>query len=64
MVDEGEGAISNSNTTTTTPLQIRVGTSVNCSNFTFVPELFDLTAIFGAGNEPATIAEFEEVFGK
>lgn len=30
--------------------------------YTFTPQLFDLTQMFGAGNEPATVAEFERMF--
>lgn len=30
--------------------------------YTCNPQLFDLTAMFGAGNEPATVAEFEALF--
>lgn len=32
------------------------------SNVTFYPQLFDLTQMFGAGNEPTTVAEFEALF--
>ncbi len=31
-------------------------------NVTFWPQLFDLTLMFGAGNEPATVAEFEAMY--
>lgn len=31
-------------------------------SFVCVPQLFDLTAMFGAGNEPATVAEFEALY--
>lgn len=33
-----------------------------CSNLTFKPQLFDLTEMYGAGNEPTTVAEFREKF--
>lgn len=32
------------------------------TNVTFRPQLFDLTQMFGAGNEPSTVAEFEALF--
>lgn len=32
------------------------------TDYTVVPQLFDLTQIFGAGNEPATVEEFEAMF--
>lgn len=31
-------------------------------NRTYIPQLFDLTEMFGAGHEPATVAEFKEKF--
>ena len=52
----------------------RDATSGNCyitidknfvfSNVTFKPQLFDLTEMYGAGNEPTTVAEFREKFPK
>ena len=36
------------------------GTTVN--NLTFKPQLFDLTEMYGAGNEPTTVEEFREKF--
>lgn len=36
------------------------GTEVN--NMIFIPQLFDLTEMFGAGHEPATVAEFRAKF--
>lgn len=38
----------------------RAGDTFN--NVTFYPQLFDLTRMFGAGNEPSTVAEFEALF--
>lgn len=32
------------------------------TNLVFKPQLFDLTRMFGAGNEPNTVAEFEALF--
>lgn len=34
------------------------------TNLVFKPQLFDLTLMFGAGNEPATTAEFRAMFPK
>ena len=31
-------------------------------NFQITPQLFDLTAMFGVGNEPSTVEEFEKMF--
>lgn len=39
---------------------ITVGTTAN--NLVFKPQLFDLTEMYGAGNEPATVAEFKAKF--
>lgn len=39
---------------------VESGTTVN--NLTFYPQLFDLTEMFGAGNEPTTIEEFNRLF--
>lgn len=36
------------------------GTTVN--NLTFRPQLFDLTEMYGAGNEPTTVEEFKQKF--
>lgn len=39
---------------------ITVGTTVN--NLVFKPQLFDLTEMYGVGNEPATVDEFKAKF--
>lgn len=39
-----------------------VKSGVTFNNVTFFVQMFDLTLIFGAGNEPATVAEFESMF--
>lgn len=39
---------------------ITVGTTAN--NLIFKPQLFDLTEMYGAGNEPKTVAEFKAKF--
>lgn len=36
--------------------------NTTCNGFTFKPQLFDLTEMFGAGNEPKTVAEFKTKF--
>ena len=38
--------------------------TANTISITFKPQLFDLTQMFGAGNEPATVAEFRKMFPK
>ena len=39
-----------------------VKVNTTCNGFTFKPQLFDLTEMFGAGNEPKTVAEFKAKF--
>lgn len=46
-------------TTFLTFLRVQPGTTIDA---TFTPQLFDLTKMFGAGNEPATIEEFRAMF--
>ena len=41
---------------------IRVGNGTTVNNIKFIPQLFDLTKMFGAGNEPATVEEFALLF--
>lgn len=41
-------------------MQFAAGTTF--SDVDFTPQIFDLTAMFGAGNEPSTVAEFEAMF--
>lgn len=63
-VDYGNGGI-NTNLgadTTVGTLQFHVKAGVTLNNVTVWPQLFDLTLMFGAGNEPATVEEFEALF--
>lgn len=41
---------------------IRFNNGVSVSNITFKPQLFDLTEMYGAGNEPTTVEEFRTKF--
>lgn len=51
-------------TVTTSPVKpmLFVAKGYTVSNITFKPQLFDLTQMFGTGNEPATVAEFWSYF--
>ena len=40
----------------------RVGTGTTINNLTVKPQLFDLTEMYGAGNEPTTLTEFRQSF--
>ena len=43
-------------------LSIRIQEGYTADNLVFRPQFFDLTRMFGAGNEPATVKEFENMF--
>lgn len=38
--------------------------NISDANLVFKPQLFDLTEMYGAGNEPKTVAEFKEKFSE
>jgi len=42
--------------------QVQAGAVDQAINVTLRPQVYDLTAMFGAGNEPTTVAEFERMF--
>lgn len=41
---------------------IAIEPNAHANNLVFKPQLFDLTEMYGAGNEPATVAEFKAKF--
>ena len=43
-------------------VKCRIRSGYTAENVTFIPQLFDLTEMFGAGHEPATVAEFKAKF--
>lgn len=43
-------------------IELRVHPGYTANNLVFKPQLFDLTEMFGAGNEPKTVAEFKAKF--
>ena len=43
-------------------IRIRIAGGYTANNLIFKPQLFDLTEIFGAGNEPSTPEEFRAMF--
>lgn len=49
-------------TTTGLCYNVRIMSGYNCNNLVFKPQLFDLTQMFGAGNEPTTPVEFWSYF--
>lgn len=42
------------------PLMVKSGTTVD--NLVVYPQVYDLTLMFGSGNEPSTVEEFEAIF--
>ena len=61
IYDYGEGIIFTLTDTANISCRLRIAVGGSCDGL-FKPQLFDLTAMFGAGNEPATVAEFEALF--
>ena len=57
--DEGNGSIINITTDAYNALAIEATEGLTVNNAIFYPRLTDLTLMFGAGNEPTTIEEFE-----
>ena len=43
-------------------LSIRIDSAYGGETITITPQCFDLTQMFGAGNEPSTVAEFERMY--
>lgn len=58
--DTGSGAIVSGANIDNFRIVIIQGTTVE--NLIFIPQLFDLTAMYGAGNEPKTLADFRKDF--
>lgn len=57
--DEGNGSILSVTADANNALAIEVTEGLIANNVIFYPQLTDLTQMFGAGNEPTTIEEFE-----
>ena len=60
--DRGNGTISKPKLVGNRYFSIYVYANTTCNNLVFKPQLFDLTEMFGAGNEPKTVAEFKAKF--
>lgn len=58
--DIGNGAITSGENIDNFRIAIKPGTTVE--NLIFTPQLFDLTAMYRAGNEPKTLADFRRDF--
>lgn len=62
-INYGSGVIAPINVDTRVyivPLMVKSGATVN--NLVVYPQIYDLTAMFGSGNEPSTVEEFEAIF--
>lgn len=62
MVRDGVGHIFTATAERASSLIYAIWPSVAHTDCSFYPMLFDLTQMFGAGNEPATIEEFKSLF--
>lgn len=60
--DIGSGYIFTANVSGMMRVLLRVVKNYAATNVMFKPQLFDLTEMYGAGNEPATVAEFKAKF--
>lgn len=60
--DIGSGYIFTANVSGMMRVLLRVVKNYAATNVMFKPQLFDLTEIYGAGNEPATVDEFKAKF--
>ena len=61
--DYGNGCFLNYGVTAYSILcQIIIEKDTVCNNLVFKPQLFDLTEMYGAGNEPTTVEEFKQKF--
>lgn len=56
------GKIAYANQTGKTSAYIQINSGITISNLTFKPQLFDLTEMYGAGNEPTTVEQFRQDF--
>ena len=60
--DVGNGVIFTKTAEKIAYVNIRVYAGYTANNLIFKPQLFDLTEMYGAGNEPTNVAEFREKF--
>jgi hypothetical protein len=60
--DYGTGVIGTAKESGTKYFSVYIFKEAGDINLTFKPQLYDLTAMFGSGNEPASVEEFEAMF--
>lgn len=57
----GKGIIFTMDGNGTIAIAFRVNSNITV-DFSITPQIYDLTAMFGSGNEPASVEEFEKIF--
>lgn len=62
MQDYGTGRIDTCLINGNTVVQLEVASGYTCDNVIFKPQVVDLTLTYGAGNEPTTVAQFNQDF--
>lgn len=62
LSDFGNGGISKKQISKFTDIYIVIQKGNTVSNLVFKPELYDLTAIYGEGNEPTTVEQFLKTY--
>lgn len=62
IFDDGSGAIKQCLEDGSTPITIEVASGYTCNNVIFKPQLINLTNTYGEGNEPTTVAQFNQDF--
>lgn len=62
MQDYGNGRIGTCLINGTTNVYLEVASGYTCNNVIFKPQVIDLTLTYGAGNEPTTVAQFNQDF--
>lgn len=60
--DTGNGVIISPHNASSLIVQVNIIKGTTVTDLVFRPQLFDLTQMFGAGNEPSTVAEFEALY--
>ena len=62
LLDTGTGSVYSPSESSRRPLMIYYKQGTVFNNVVFKPQLFDLTEMYGAGNEPTTVEQFREDF--
>lgn len=60
--DDGNGGIITNTSRPNLSVVFKYVSGASFNNVIFKPQIFDLTQMFGAGNEPSTVAQFKAIF--